>query len=83
MMDGLDPFADRKARADPATRALVLSFSSDWRFGAAHSRRIAEGLRQRGGAQVTEAKIESARGHDSFLLTVPGYQETVARFLAD
>jgi homoserine O-acetyltransferase len=83
MMDGFDPFADRRARVDPATRALVLSFSSDWRFGAAHSRRIAEGLRQRGGAQVTEAEIQSARGHDSFLLTVPDYQETVARFLAD
>lgn len=83
VMDGFDPFADRRARVDPATRALVLSFSSDWRFGTAHSRHIAEGLRQRGGAQVTEAEIQSARGHDSFLLTVQGYQGAVARFLAD
>jgi homoserine O-acetyltransferase len=83
MMDGFDPFADRRARVDPATAALVLSFSTDWRFGPAHSRRIAEGLRQRGGAQVTEAEIQSTRGHDSFLLTVPGYQQTIAQFLAD
>jgi homoserine O-acetyltransferase len=82
MMDGFDPFADRRACVDPATAALVLSFSTDWRFGPAHSRRIAEGLRQRGGAQVTEVEIQSTRGHDSFLLTVPGYQDAIAQFLA-
>ena len=81
MMDGFDPFAEHAGEVDPTTRALILSFSSDWRFGAAHSRRIAEGLRQIGAAQVTEAEIDSELGHDSFLLTVPDYQQTVARFL--
>ena len=61
----------------------MLSFSSDWRFGVAHSRRIAEGLRRRGAEHVTELEIESALGHDSFLLEVPGYQDTIARFLED
>jgi homoserine O-acetyltransferase len=89
VMDGFDPFAAPSAPPtsappplDPATRTLVLSFSSDWRFGAAHSRRIAEGLRRRGAEQVTELEIESALGHDSFLLEVPGYQEAIARLLA-
>jgi homoserine O-acetyltransferase len=82
MMDGFDPFADRGRRIDPTTQVLVLSFSSDWRFGADHSRRIAQGLRERGATQVTEAEIDSELGHDSFLLTVPSYQRTVAGFLA-
>jgi homoserine O-acetyltransferase len=83
VMDGFDPFAALRTHVDPATRALVLSFSSDWRFGVAHSRRIAEGLRRRGAEHVTELEIESALGHDSFLLEVPGYQDAVAEFLAD
>jgi homoserine O-acetyltransferase len=83
VMDGFDPFADPRGRIGPETRALVLSFSSDWRFDACHSRRIAEGLRGLGAGHVTEAKIDSELGHDSFLLTVPGYQEAVGRFLAD
>ena len=72
---------ERAGGARPAARALVLSFSSDWRFGVAHSRRIAEGLRRRGAEHVTELEVESALGHDSFLLEVPGYQDTIARFL--
>jgi homoserine O-acetyltransferase len=87
VMDGFDPFATPQTREpaglDPAARALVLSFSSDWRFGVAHSRRIAEGLRRSGAEHVTELEVESALGHDSFLLAVPGYQETVARLLKD
>jgi homoserine O-acetyltransferase/O-succinyltransferase len=82
MMDGFDPFAAPNARIDPAARALVLSFSSDWRFGPAHSRRIADGLRELGDTHVAEAEIASTVGHDSFLLTIPDYQETVAGFLA-
>jgi homoserine acetyltransferase len=31
---------------------------------------------------VTELEVESALGHDSFLLEVPGYQEAIARLLA-
>jgi len=83
VMDGFDPFAAPQTRVDPATRALVLSFSSDWRFGVAHSRRIAEGLRRRGAEHVAEIEIESALGHDSFLLEAPGYQDAIARFLDD
>ena len=83
VMDGFDPFATPQTDVDPATRALVLSFSSDWRFGVAHSRRIAEGLRERGAEHVTELEIASELGHDSFLLEVPGYQDTIARFLYD
>jgi homoserine O-acetyltransferase len=83
VMDGFDPFAAPQTRVDPASSALVLSFSSDWRFGVAHSRRITEGLRRRGAERVTEIEVESALGHDSFLLEVPGYQDTIARFLGN
>jgi len=83
VMDGFDPFATPQTRVDPAARALVLSFSSDWRFGVAHSLLIAEGLRRRGAEHVTELEVESELGHDSFLLEVPGYQDTIARFLDD
>jgi homoserine O-acetyltransferase len=82
MTDGFDPFAAPHAQIDPMTRALVLSSTSDWRFGPAHSRRIADGLRGLG-CHVADAEIASTVGHDSFLLTVPDYQETVARFLSD
>jgi homoserine O-acetyltransferase/O-succinyltransferase len=82
VMDGFDPFAEPGRRVDPATQVLVLSFSSDWRFGAAHSERIADGLRERGAARLAEVEIDSELGHDSFLLDVPSYQRTVAQFLA-
>ena len=82
VMDAFDPFADPAARLDPGVRALVLSFTSDWRFGNQHSDRIAEGLRKLGARSVERLRIGSDVGHDSFLMRFPGYQESVARLLA-
>src|SRR3954449_5316033 len=39
VMDYFDPFAEEYSRA-PDTRFLLISFSSDWRFGTEHSRFI-------------------------------------------
>jgi homoserine O-acetyltransferase len=83
VMDYFDPFADpdavrRIARA--ATRFLVLSFDTDWRFSTAHSRRIVRTL-EHGRVPVTFREIRSPWGHDSFLLQPPGYHETVRAFL--
>jgi len=81
VMDGFDPFA-APGRVHPDLRALVLSFSSDWRFGPSHGVRIAEALRERGAGSVEWDVIETDAGHDAFLLDVLGYQERVAAFLA-
>ena len=35
------------------------------------------------GADVRHDEIASPWGHDSFLMDVPGYQETVAAFLVE
>jgi homoserine O-acetyltransferase len=82
-MDYFDAFADPTAArriADAGTRLCVISFDSDWRFDTSHSRRIVRTL-EHAGAPVTFREIRSPWGHDSFLLTVPGYHETVAAFL--
>lgn len=84
VMDYFDAFADpavtTRALERTATRFLVMSFDSDWRFDTSHSREIVRTLAAHG-AQVTFREIESPYGHDSFLLPVPEYHRTVAGFL--
>ncbi|MDX6326900.1 MAG: homoserine O-acetyltransferase/O-succinyltransferase [Nocardioidaceae bacterium] len=83
VMDYFDPFADPSAVrriAEAASRFLVLSFDSDWRFSTAHSRGIVRAL-EHGRVPVTFREIRSPWGHDSFLLEPPGYHETIAAFL--
>jgi homoserine O-acetyltransferase len=82
-MDYFDPFADPGAAAriaEGGTRFLVMSFDTDWRFDTGHSRRIVRTL-EHAGASVTFREIRSPWGHDSFLLVVPGYHETISAFL--
>jgi homoserine O-acetyltransferase len=80
LMDYFEPFAD-PAGAPVTTRFLVVSFSSDWRFGSEHSVHITEELRDRG-ASAEHVEVESPWGHDSFLMDVPAYHEAVAGFLS-
>ena len=86
-LDYYDPFSEPGAAqqlqqaAHAGTRALVLSFDSDWRFDTSHSVRIARTL-EHAGVPVTFREIESHTGHDSFLLPVPEYHATVGAFLA-
>jgi homoserine O-acetyltransferase len=83
VMDYFDPFAAPdaldKLRADPLS-FLVMSFDSDWRFSTAHSRRIVRKLND-AGLPVTFRQISSPWGHDSFLLDIPEYLDTVRAFL--
>ena len=86
VMDDFTPLADvaaarRSLAAQPDLRALVISFDSDRRFSTAHARRLAGGLRDAGARDVRTVELAGPRGHDSFLLNVPGYQEAVAGFL--
>lgn len=83
VMDYFDPFAGPDAlaavAADPV-KWLVMSFESDWRFGTDHSRRIVRKLEE-AGQPVTFREIPSTWGHDSFLLPVERYHDTVRAFL--
>jgi homoserine O-acetyltransferase len=84
VLDVFDPFPDEQAPLPElegcATRFLLLSFSSDWRFGTPHSKRIERVLR-RNGVSVEFHEVASPYGHDSFLLDVPEYLERVQGFV--
>ncbi len=83
VMDYFDPFSARDAlaglRAVPV-RFLVVSFDSDWRFSTRHSRRIVRRLAT-AGLPVSFREIRSPWGHDSFLLKIDTYLDTVRAFL--
>lgn len=83
VMDYFDPFADDHALAaliDDPVRFLIVSFDTDWRFSTEHSRRIVRHLE---GARLPTSfrEIRSPWGHDSFLLDVPDYFDTVRAYL--
>jgi homoserine O-acetyltransferase len=81
VMDYFAPFADpRVDLAALATRFLLVSFDTDWRFGTEHSRFVAEQLAA-GGVDVAHHEVRSPWGHDSFLLDVPEYHALVRDFL--
>lgn len=83
VMDYYDPFLREGATAAAAAadvRFLVASFTSDWRFSSTHSRRIVRHLEQ-AGVPVTYRDIETAGGHDSFLLEIEPYHETVRAYI--
>jgi homoserine O-acetyltransferase len=78
VMDYYEPFAEDPPA--PATRFLLVSFDSDWRFGTEHSRHIEAELLARGAA-VERHEVASPWGHDSFLMDVPAYHALVRSFL--
>lgn len=63
------------------TRFCVVSFTSDWLFTTAESRRIVHALNA-SGASVSFVEIETDKGHDAFLMDEPELFETVTGFLA-
>ena len=83
VMDYFDPLTPPGALdrvvADPVTN-LILSFDTDWRFSTAHSRRIVRAL-EGAAIPVTFREISSPWGHDSFLLPIQPYHETIRAFL--
>lgn len=83
VMDYFDPFASNgalDALAANSVKFLVMSFDTDWRFSTEHSRRIVQHLE---GARVPTSfrEIISPWGHDSFLLAIPDYHDTISAFL--
>jgi homoserine O-acetyltransferase/O-succinyltransferase len=63
-----------------ATRFCVISFTSDWLYPTAESRRIVHALNA-ANAHVSFVEIETALGHDAFLLDVPEMNRVVDGFI--
>ena len=54
-----------------STRFCVASFTSDWLFPTSDARQIVHALNA-AGARVSFVEIETDKGHDAFLLEIPG-----------
>ena len=62
------------------TRFAVVSFTSDWLYPTAESRRVVRALNA-AGAAVSFVELESPFGHDAFLLDSPEMNRVVDGFL--
>ena len=85
-LDYFDPSAKYKGdlkRTFEAAKCnfLVISFTSDWRFSIDRSREIVSALIG-ANKNVSSAEIESEHGHDSFLLPLPKYFNTLKTYIA-
>ena len=61
---------------------LIISFTSDWLYPTSESREIVIALNSIG-ADVGFVEINSDKGHDSFLLNVPDFLNTLRNFLVN
>ena len=85
-LDYFDPAQDFNgdlalALARARAKFLVIAFSTDWRFSPARSREIVNALVHNGQA-VAYAEIDSAHGHDSFLMDESHYHAVVSAYLS-
>ena len=71
-----------KAMQQAKARFLVVSFTSDWRFSPARSREIVKALLD-AQKDVSYAEIESAHGHDAFLMTDAQYFALMRTYIAN
>ena len=69
-----------KTLAPALCNFLVISFTSDWRFPVDRSREIVKAL-VAANKNVSAAEIESTHGHDSFLLPIARYFNTLSAFM--
>ncbi|MEM9421726.1 MAG: homoserine O-acetyltransferase [Pseudomonadota bacterium] len=73
--------ADLSARFEGTkTKFLVTSFTSDWLYPTAESRRIVRALHG-ARAAVSFVEVESDKGHDAFLLHEPHFHDILRGFL--
>ncbi len=59
---------------------LVISFTTDWRFAPERSREMMNALLH-AGKNVSYAEIESAHGHDAFLIPNKRYEEIFSTYM--
>ena len=69
-----DAFKDTKAKF------FVISFTSDWLYPTQENKDIVIALNAIG-ADVAFVEIESDKGHDSFLLDVPEFLNTLKNYI--
>jgi homoserine O-acetyltransferase len=86
-LDYFDPALEHGGDLSAAFRGakanfLVVAFSSDWRFSPGRSQEIVKALLDNE-LDVSYAQIESAHGHDSFLMVDPHYHEVMRAYLAN
>ena len=69
-----------KAFEKTKTKFFVISFTSDWLYPTSENRDIVIALNAIG-AEVSFVEIKSDKGHDSFLLDVPDFLNTIKNYL--
>ena len=69
-----------RAFAGVQSRFCLVSFTSDWLYPTAESRRIVKALNA-AGAAVSFVELESPFGHDAFLLDAPEMNRVITGFL--
>ena len=69
-----------KAFEKTDTKFFIISFTSDWLYPTSENREIVIALNSLG-KDVGFAEITSDKGHDSFLLDVPDFLNTIKNFL--
>ena len=69
-----------KAFEKSKTKFFIISFTSDWLYPSSENKEIVIALNSIG-ADVGYVEIESDKGHDSFLLNVPDFLQTLGNFL--
>jgi homoserine O-acetyltransferase/O-succinyltransferase len=69
-----------KAFGETKTKFLVISFTSDWLYPTSENKEIVIALNAIG-ADVAFVEIESDKGHDSFLLDVPEFLNTLKNYI--
>ena len=85
LLDYYDPAADFdddlvRACQQIEASALVVSFSSDWRFTTARAKEFVQAM-MRARVNVSFAEIESEFGHDSFLMTIADYEAVFGGYM--
>jgi homoserine O-acetyltransferase/O-succinyltransferase len=69
-----------KAFAKSKTKFLIISFTSDWLYPTSENKEIVIALNAIG-SDVGFVEIESDKGHDSFLLNVPEFLNTLKDYI--
>lgn len=70
-----------KAFQGSKIRFCIISFSSDWLFPTSESRAIVRALNA-AGRDVSFVELDTEKGHDAFLLEVPGLHNVVRGFVS-
>ncbi len=84
-LDYFDPAAEHgddlsAALSHARCRFLLVAFTTDWRFSPERSREIVDAL-VAAGKPVAYAEIESAHGHDAFLIPSPRYMDIFGAYM--